>query len=501
MWEPADVMLVGAGPVGLTLAYELGLAGIRPLVVDRRAGLRPHAPGIALSNGAADAFEQRGLMASMRPHAHANPVAHFSILPLDVTAMSRGHESTVRIPQSTVESILAKHVDEQGTPVFWNHEVVGLSQDDDGVTVHITDEHTERTVRCRYLVGCDGADSSVRGLVGIEAPGDEQPFRGLYGDISINFRELPCSLGTTRYSPVGGIYMCAPIDAGTSRVITAEFGTSPADQVAEPRVDEFYEAVRRLTGTELAMRPNWLRRYGNKTALAARYRADRVFLAGDAAHTCFPLNGQPLHTGIHDAMNLGWKIASVLRGWTSDRILETYEDERRPIAQRVCLNVQAQVQLAYSYDQAGALRQMVTEFIKLSDTNRYLLELVTGIDVRYPPSPGNGDLAEPSSSFLGRRLPLALVNKADPDGRVAGELAAGRGAMLDLSKRTDPFSDIEMWTSRISMISAEPIADVDASAVLLRPDGHVAWASQSPADRRGLQDALTNWFGVPPGKR
>lgn len=489
-------MIVGAGPVGLTLAYELGLAGIRLLVVDRRAGPRPDAPGIALSNGAADAFAQRELMASMRPHSHANPFAHFSILPLDVTAMAHGHESTVRIPQSTVESILAKHVDEQGAPVFWNHEVVGLSQDDDGVIAHIADQQAEKSIRCRYLVGCDGADSDVRRLTGIEFSGDQQPFRGLYGDISINFHDLPPSLRTTRHSPVGGIYMCAPIDADTSRVITAEFGESPADQAAAPYVDDFYEAVRRLTGAELPLRPNWLRRYGNRTALAARYRSGRVFLAGDAAHTCFPLNGQPLHTGIHDAMNLGWKIASVLREWTPDQILETYEGERRPIAQRVCRNVQAQVQLAHSYEQVGELRNMVAELSKLADTNRYLLELVTGVDIRYPL--GNEDLAEASSSFLGRRLPMGLINKADPHGRVARELAAGRGAMIDLSNRADSFSDIKIWASRIGMISAEPIADIDASAVLLRPDGHVAWTAQSPADRRGLVEALTSWFGVPP---
>lgn len=495
----AQVAVVGAGPAGLIVAFELGLAGVRTVLLERSALPNPRSPGVALSNGAVELLEQRGLMQALRPRTAVLPASHFSILPLETAGLNAEHEDSVLVAQSEVEQALETRVAATGVTILRGCTVVDLDQDTDGVTV--TFEHAGATdrLRCRYLVGCDGVESTVRELAGIKFPGTAPPFHGLYGDLPTDGRDLPPQQRGAHYSGSGGIHMCVPvIGAGVSRVITAEFGISPVTPDAPASTDDLRDAVRRLTGTELGAEPLWLSRFGNLTALADSYRSGRVFLAGDAAHTHLPLNGQALHTALYDGMNLGWKLASVLRGWTSDELLDTYEAERLPIGRRVCGNVRAQVELARGDEQIGALREVFSELIRLPDTNRYLVEFVAGLDVRYPMD--FGDAAEPDEPhrLLGRRPPSIPLRTTVGESSTTRILHPGRGVLLDLSGRAEPIAELLPWRERVDLVQAEPTPLIDADAVLLRPDGHIAWLGHADGPRKGLTASLSAWFGTRP---
>ncbi|MCD0451735.1 FAD-dependent monooxygenase [Actinocorallia sp. API 0066] len=490
-----SVVIVGAGPAGLTLAAELGLLGVPAVVLERSAEPRTDAPGVAINVSAAELLDQRGLLDPLRADATAFPIAHYSLLTLDLGHLSAEHETSFQVPQSAVERVLAARAVELGADLRYGHEVTGLVQDDDGVTLTVSTADGERTLRARYAVGADGADGVVRTLAGIGFDLVDEPFAGLIGEFTVDYAEVAVQHLGVHYSPAGGHFMGIPLGPDLLRVVTAEFTRSPADPAAEPDLDELIERADALTSQALRTKETlWLRRYTNPTGVAESYRAGRVLLAGDAAHSHFPLNGQAITTGIEDAFNLGWKLAAVLAGHGTDDLLDTYDAERRPIGRQVVDSVRAQVALSGPEEEIGPLRELFGRLIGLEPVNRRLLYEVTNVAVYYP-VPG-----VPHHRLLGFRLPpVPLTTSAGPV-TLAETLHEGRGVLLDFSGGAAGLTALAGWAGRVGVVTAEPVAKIDAPVVLLRPDGHVAWAGPAEAAAEGLPPILGTWFGEPVGQ-
>ncbi|HEX5496660.1 MAG TPA: FAD-dependent monooxygenase [Mycobacteriales bacterium] len=487
------VIVVGAGPTGLALAIELATAGVDTVVVEQRSGRRPDSPGLALNAGSVELLDQRGLMDALRPDTIPLPGTHFSLLPLDMSRVSPRFQDSVLIAQSRLERYLERRAVDRGVEVRRGQQVVGLDQDNDGVTVTVGTPEGVHQHRCRFVVGCDGADSTVRTLGGFGFTGTRWPFYGLVAELDVDLANLAPEHTGAYYSPTGnGVYMCVPLGPSLVRVVTAEFAPGPAELDTPVTVDGFRTTVERLTGTPMArVGLRWLNRYDNRTGQAHAYRRGNVFLAGEAAHIVFPLNGQAIHTGLHDGMNLGWKLAAEVRGQAPAGLLDTYHAERHPVGRRACMNVRAQVAIAGRLDLVGDLREMFAELIGLDEANRYLVETVTGTDVRYP-MPGDHPL-------LGRRLPPTPLKTANGDSSVSRVLSPGRGVLLDWSGQADLLADVSAWADRVDVVGVRPTPEVDVAALLLRPDGHVAWVGVGgSADRHSLRAALSTWFGDPP---
>lgn len=502
-----DIVIAGAGPAGLMLACELGLAGADVLLVDPHPEPRLESPAMAINNASVELLDERGLLDAVRVGSIPLPAAHFSLIPLDMTRLTEPHEHTILVLQSRVEAVLEQRAVELGVRIARGLTVVGLEQDADGVTVRVdgagSASPSPSQIRCRYLVGCDGRDSTVRTLAGIDFPGTDPAFHGLVGDVELDFATLAPEQIGAKYAPSGDHYTGAPLEPGVLRVVTAEFETVPPTLDTPATVDELRDAVWRLTGTELkpdAVR--WLVRYGNPTKNADRYREGRVFLAGDAAHVHFPLNGQALNNCLHDAANLGWKLAAVLAGTVPPDLLDSYDAERRPVGERSCSSVAAQVALSHPAEKVAPLRAAVAELITFDEVNRHLIDVVTGLGVRYQLSYPDHPFGDGSHPLLGRRLalvPLVLASgpRAGEATRPAELLRTGRGVLLDLSGTGALADAFAAWQQRVDVVAVEPTPDLDAAAILLRPDGHVAWAARGTdaEDTEALRLALTAWFG------
>ena len=494
----STVVIAGAGPAGLMLAYELRLAGVEAVVLDPHEQQRLEAPAAAINQCTVELFDQRGLLEPLLEGTLSLPAAHFALLPLNMAAFARPHKDSALILQSRVEEFLAARAAGLGADIRRGHELVGLAQDADGVTVTVRAGGAESTIRAAYLVGCDGRDSTVRELAGIAFPGAERPFHGLVGDVEIDAADLlPQQIGA-HYGPNGGHYTGAPLAPGLMRVITAEFETEPPGDDVPVSVEELRESVKGLTGADLKCgAARWLVRYGNPTRNAETYRSGRVFLAGDAAHIHFPLNGQGMNNCIHDAMNLGWKLAAAVRGTAPEGLLDSYHAERHPVGAATCANVAAQLALSYPPEPIAPLREFFQEMIKLESVNEWLIETVTGLGVRYslsyPGRPFDGD----SHPLLGRRLPSVEVRSGGTGVPAARLVEKGRGVLLDLTGGTARLGDLSGWADRIDLVSADPDPRIPAGALLLRPDGHVAWADDEGKDDEGLRLALSAWFGEP----
>ncbi|MEV0387440.1 FAD-dependent oxidoreductase [Nonomuraea sp. NPDC050643] len=487
-----SVVIAGGGPVGLMLACELGLLGVETLVLEQRAEPREDAPGIAINATVIELLAQRGIMDALRSDGIELPQARFALLWLDPSRVSEKHVYGFVIPHTQLARRLEERALELGVTIRRGQEIVGFGQDESGVVVQTRGESGTGTVQCRYLVGCDGTRSTVRRLAGIDFPGGETPFSGLAGDVTHEPGDEVTQWIGTRLSD-DGILMAVPSAQGRIRVVTGEFGGSPADPDAPPTLDELRETVRRLTGVD--WRPTgelcWLSRWDNATRQAERYRVGRVFLAGDAAHVHFPLGGQALATGIEDAVNLGWKLAADVHGWAPPGLLTTYESERHPVGARACLTTRAQVALMHPLEQIAPVRELLDELIRFPDVNEHLVRIQGNLDVRYPLG------RDSSHPLLGRRPAHVPVTTPAGEGDVGGLLREGRGVVLDLSKGTFSLEGVAGWGDRVNVVTAEPTMEIPAAALLLRPDGFVAWADSTGADDAGLRSALRSWFGEP----
>ncbi|NUU20359.1 MAG: hypothetical protein HOV68_02415 [Streptomycetaceae bacterium] len=485
MSEP--VVIIGAGPTGLLLAIELALAGVRPVVLDRKDAPPPHSPGQAINVSTVELLDQRGLMDGLRDKGLPLPGAHFSLVwlaPDKLDAPEDRHDSSLLVPQSAVEARLAERVAELGVEVRRGYELTGLAQGDNGVVLQVAGPDGAYELHSTYLVGADGDDSTVRRLAGIGLPGSDWSFSGIVGDVRLDFGTLDPSHFGARYADVGGMYSGTPVGPDTLRVIVTEFGDEPwsSDDPVPP--NELLTGVERLTGKALPSdQVLWASRFISRSGNAERYRHGRVFLAGDAAHTFFPLGGLRIGTSAQDAVNLGWKLAAELNGWAPPGLLDTYQAERRPEGERARIALDAQLALAHPPTRVAGIRAVFTELAAQPDVNRRLVRQVTGVDVRHP----FAESGVADHPLLGARLPLV----AD----IQRLLHPAKGVLIDFSAGAVDLTAAKPWAERVDSASLAPVDGIDARALLLRPDGHVAWVWSAEAD--DLSTALKTWFGAP----
>ncbi|MFE1290917.1 FAD-dependent monooxygenase [Streptomyces sp. NPDC058751] len=493
-----DVVIAGAGPTGLMLACELRLAGAEVIVVERLAQRSGESRAGGIHSRTLEVLDQRGILDRFLAEGELQPVGHFSGLYLDFDESESRHPYPLMILQSAIERLLEEWALELGVQVRRACEVDGIGQDEHGVTVRTRGaRETSAVLRARYLVGCDGGRSTVRKLAGIGFPGTEATMTALIGDV-----ELP---GLTedyvwvRRTPVGD-WSAIAFEPGWHRVITSEF-----DRVADRDEEVTFEGLRaslvRVAGTDFGMRnPRWVSRFNDAARQADRYRKGRVLLAGDAAHIHFPAGGQGLNMGVQDAVNLGWKLASVVRGRAPESLLDSYHAERHPVGERVLHNTRAQSALVRPGPQTDALREVFASLMVFDEVNQYLRHLLTALDIRYP--------VEGEHPLTGRRVPDADLKTSGGTGGVHELLHAARPVLLDLSGDTTWTAAVAKgWADRVDVVGARgeddhwivpALGEVPApAAVLIRPDGHVAWASSAGAapDGTALRTALETWFG------
>jgi 2-polyprenyl-6-methoxyphenol hydroxylase-like FAD-dependent oxidoreductase len=481
------VVIVGAGPTGLMLAAELGLAEVPVVFLERRDQPTTWSQAFAIHMSSVEMLQQRGLA----DFDDAPRFTNYNFGFPGITAMDE-RKLPLIVSQRRVERLLEKRVREIGVEIRRCQEFLGFEQDDDGVTVAVRGDAGDYAVRGSYLVGCDGGRSTVRKAAGIGFPGTESTLCGRTGDMEITNDEDFDAHGS-RFFPTGlAAIIKHPDEPGLCRATVIEFATRRMSDDIPIDAEEFRAAFHRVTGVDLKIgKTPWLTRFGDSTRHADRYRAGRVFIGGDAAHIHFPSAGQGLNTGMQDAMNLGWKLAAAWHGWGSERLLDSYHDERHPIGHEICVYPQAQVALMYPPDRVGPLRELIGELARFEDVSRYLVDRSTGLGVCYE-MPGAA-----SHPLLGRRIVDAPLTTTDGETSVARTLHAGRGVVLDLTGGTDVEAALAGWSDRVDVVSAQPSAELDAATVLIRPDGHVAFVDPDGGNLDGLRSAAATWFGVP----
>ncbi|MFF0594023.1 rifampin monooxygenase [Streptomyces antibioticus] len=473
-----DVIVVGAGPTGLMLAAELRLHGVRVLVLERDPEPTPVVRALGLHVRSIEVMDQRGLLERFLAHGTQHRVGGFfaGLGTRWPDRLDTAHSYVLGIPQTVTDRLLAEHATDLGAEIRRGSELVGLSQDDDGVTAELADG---TRLRARHLVGCDGGRSTVRKLLGVGFPGEPARVETLLGEMRVTTEQEELAAVVARVRETEKRFGLGPLGDGAYRVVV------PADGVAEdrtvpPTLDDFKRQLQAYAGTDFGVHvPRWLSRFGDATRQAERYRVGRVLLAGDAAHIHPPTGGQGLNLGVQDAFNLGWKLAAEVAGWAPPDLLDSYHAERHPVATAVLDNTRAQMELMSTAPGPQAVRRLLSELIDFEDVNRYLIEKITAIGVRYDFGDGDGDGHE----LLGRRMRDVTLKR----GRLYELTRTGRGLLLDQTGRLS----VAGWADRVDHV-VDVSEELDVPAVLLRPDGHVAWAGE---EQRELVGGLRRWFG------
>ncbi|MGV0773171.1 rifampin monooxygenase [Mycobacterium syngnathidarum] len=469
-----DVIIAGAGPTGAMLAAELRLRGVGVLVLEKEAEPSKVVRGLGLHARSIEIMDQRGLLPRFLEHGQKYPVGGFfaGIAKPQPEGLDTAHAYVLGIPQTTTERLLTVHAEELGAEIRRGCEVIGLSQDDDGVTVELADRSR---LRSRYLVGCDGGRSAVRKLLGIGFPGEPARVETLLGEVELDVPQDTLAAVTAEVRKTQLRFGAMPVGDGVYRVIVPAYRVAE-DRATAPTLDEFKRQLIATAGTDLGVHsPRWLSRFGDGTRLAERYRSGRVLLAGDAAHVHPPTGGQGLNLGVQDAFNLGWKLAAEVAGWAPAELLDSYDTERRPVAADVLDNSRAQMELMSLEPGAQAVRRLLTDLMDFPGVSRHLTEKIIAIAIRY-------DFGA-EHDLVGRRLrDVALKG-----GRLYDLMHAGRGLLLD---QTGGLS-VDGWADRVDH-AIDASEELAVPAALLRPDGHVAWVGSEQAD---LMAHLSRWFG------
>lgn len=479
----ADVIIVGAGPTGLMLAGELGLHGISVVVLDRLAEPMRQSRALGFSARTVEEFGQRGLLARLG-EVDVIPVGHFGGVPLDYRVLSGGSYGARGIPQSRTEGMLAGWAAEQGARTLRSVEVTGVVQDGGGVTVSASGVDGG-PLRARYVVGCDGARSVVREAAGIDFPGTEPTVELRFADVS-GVRLRPRFSGER---VPGGMVMVLPLGPDRCRIVYYDRDEPLRRGPGPITFDEVADAFLKLSGEDVhAATALWVSSTTDVSRQAARYRSGRVFVAGDAAHVHLPIGAQGMSAGVQDAVNLGWKLALVLRGQAPEELLDTYHTERHPVGARILTNTLAQRTLYLGGDEITPLTEVFAELTRHDSVRRHLVGMVTGLDIRHDVGPGGHPL-------LGRRLEDAELTADGRRTSVHELLHGGRGVLLDLGGDGAPPDTAKPWADRVDTVRVERGGKLPAAdAILLRPDGYVAWIAPDQGAST-LSEALERWFG------
>ncbi|MGH9109338.1 MAG: FAD-dependent monooxygenase [Acidimicrobiales bacterium] len=480
------VVIAGGGPTGLMLAGELALTGVDVAIVERRAdqeldGSRSR----GLHSRTIEVLDQRGIADRFVSEGQTMQVQSFAMIPLDISDFPTRHNYGLALMQGDFERLLAGWVDELGVPVIRQREVTGFEQDDGGVDVELSDG---TALRAQYLVGCDGGRSLVRKFAGIEFAGWDPSVSSLIAEVEMR-EEPPWGIRDDEK----GRHAFGKLDGGERvGVVVSERYTG---QGGEPTLDDLSRALVSVWGTDFGVHsPTWISRFTDMTRQAVTYRKGRVLLAGDAAHVHYPVGGQGLNVGVQDAVNLGWKLAQVVMGTSSDDVLDTYHAERHPVAARVLRNTMAQTALTRRDERIDALHGRLSELLGMDEPRKQFAGMISGLDIHY-------DLGE-GHPQLGRRIPDLDLRTGDGPTRVFSLLHDARGVLLNLGEPGR--FDVMPWAPRVKRVDAVHVGSWELpvlgevaapSAVLIRPDGHVAWVGE-PSDPR-LPRALTTWFGGP----
>ncbi|MGY3585075.1 3-(3-hydroxy-phenyl)propionate hydroxylase [Bradyrhizobium sp. USDA 4341] len=482
------VVIAGGGPTGLMLACELALAGVDVAIVERRENpdlIGARAGGLHART--IEVLDQRGIGDSFVALGTRHPAVlfHSHLVPLEISDFPTRRNFTLGLRQNHIERVLGEWAEQLAVPIDRGRDVTGFTQDDDGVDVALSDGEVLRT---RYLVGCDGGRSIVRKTAGIEFAGWDPTRSWLIAEVEISdepewgFRQDDA-----------GIYAIGKVEDGERvRLVLTErqLGTD-----REPTLGDVSERLVAVYGTDFGIHsPVWISRFTDMTRQAVTYRKQRVLLAGDAAHVHPPMGGQGLNIGVQDAVNLGWKLAQVVKLTSPDGLLDTYQAERHPVAARVLRNTMAHVALSRTDARSKALHEIVSELLRMDEPRRKFAAMMSGLDLHYDLGDGH--------PLLGRRMPdLDLVTTSGPL-RVFALLHGARPVLLNFGEPGG--FDITGWADRVQLVDADyagtwelPALGTVAApgAVLVRPDGYVAWVGDR--SQLGLAEALTKWFGVP----
>jgi 2-polyprenyl-6-methoxyphenol hydroxylase-like FAD-dependent oxidoreductase len=509
----ADVVIAGAGPNGLMLACELSLAGVHPVVLERLPEPRRENRANGLVGQVVRMLDRRGLyqpLAGRSEPPQPIPSFFFGAVPMDLHVLDDNPFYLLPVPQTRIERVLAERAAELGVDVRRGHELTGLSQHADTVTVEVTGPNGRYETSSRYVVGADGAHSTTRKLAGIGFPGAASD------DIVLRIAEVAVpeevvdpatgGLNLPGYGYIPPMYNRTErgvfVYGGSARpdmVATFEWTTDGFDNDAPLTLKEVHDSIFRVMGADLPLRPpagqgphRLDRSIGVNTRLADRYRDGRVLLVGDAAHVHFVVGGPGLNLGLQDAVNLGWKLAAVIDGWAPAGLLDTYDAERRPVGERVAMHSQAQLALLAPSPGVTALRELFTELLRDRRNVAHIANMMAGADIRYEMGTG---CAHP---LVGRWAPDLLLKTNNGPVRLAETTTTARPLLLDLTEDASLTTAADGWRDRVDTVTART-KDASTTGLLLRPDCYVAWATDTPRpdhrDRESLRTALTTWFG------